>query len=43
MAKALGSGEAALAAMAAVVAPIAEVEGHGDAAAQSTEVEVVAP
>jgi hypothetical protein len=29
--------------MAAVVAPVAEVEGHGDAAAQSAEVEAVAP
>jgi hypothetical protein len=29
--------------MAAVVAPVAEVERHGDAAAQSAEVEAVAP
>jgi hypothetical protein len=43
MAKALGSGKAATAAMAAVVASVAEVEGHGDAAAQSIEVEAVAP
>jgi ethanolamine utilization microcompartment shell protein EutL len=42
MAKALGSGEAASAAMATVVASVVEVEGHGDAAAQSAEVEVVA-
>jgi hypothetical protein len=43
MAKALGSSEAASAAMATVVAPIAKVEGHGDAEAQSAEVEAVAP
>jgi hypothetical protein len=43
MAKAVGSGEAASAVMAAVVAPPVEVEGQGDAAAQSAKVEAVAP
>jgi hypothetical protein len=43
MAKVVGSGETASAVMAAVMAPVAEVEGQGDAAPQSAKVEAVAP
>jgi hypothetical protein len=43
MANAVGSGKAASTAMSTVIAPVVEVEGQGDAATQSAEVEAVAP